>query len=637
MLGREKILTAGRRLATVFLALLILLTLGTAPSAAPGQATASMSIAQTLDADAAFQAMANYQLGQDPQTTDDIAQLVIATASRTDPGADAARSRLATRIAHTLASPATPAAKKFLCRQILPIASKEQVPVLGSLLVAPPGSPQAEVVDEARAVLEAMPDPAAETALLAALEKTTGAVKAGIVESLGNRRSRRAASILIPLLDSSDPAIVGSAASALGNICGAEPENKLQGALSTVQGAPRMQVADAYLKCADRRLGAGELVPATAMYSRLYHPSEALPIRGAALRGWVLSNPEKGIPLAIEALASPEVGLQRTALQLIRNLPGNAGTTVITDQLNQAVPSVQVILLDALAERGDTSALPAVEKASQSENAPVRLAAARAIEALGNHAQVMSPAAPELIQHPRYTWQQTYSTLALLNYRRIVWQFNYGKDTRKPYFHPVALVDGPVLTCLSPRDHPWHRALWFSWKMLNGVNYWEEDPKTGLPDGRTEVVEAKVIPHNDYSATILLTLTYHTPDGPPLLTREADHHRQRPREGRPLSDRLARHVHCWRTGCVASRRNGGRRICGDVGPHFTDHGGLAIDRQRRARDLPGGAVAQEYSWSEGSLDGFLRGRYRHGRNRGNCHPPAPFELSVSYSLAQRHG
>ena len=128
--------------------------------------------------------------------------------------------------------------------------------------------------------------------------------------------------------------------------------------------------------------------------------------------------------------------------------------------------------------------------------------------------------APQLIERPDYKWQQTNSSIALLNHSRTVWQFNFGKDTRKPYFHPVALTDGTVLTCLSPRDHPWHRALWFSWKMLNGVNYWEEDPKTGVPDGRTEVVEARVIPNQDYSARIWLTLTYHTPDGPPLLTEK---------------------------------------------------------------------------------------------------------------------
>jgi len=203
-----------------------------------------------------------------------------------------------------------------------------------------------------------------------------------------------------------------------------------------------------------------------------------LPIREAALRGLVLSNPQKGIPLATEALGSGELGLQRTALQLIRELPGNAGTTVITEQLNKTAPALQMFLLDALAERGDTSALPAVEKAAQSDNELVRVAALRAIGVLGSKAQAKSLAAQELIQHPQYSWQETDSSIALLNHGRIVWQFNYGKDARKPYFHPVSLIDGTVLTCLSPRDHPWHLALWFSWDKLNGVQYWENNHHT---------------------------------------------------------------------------------------------------------------------------------------------------------------
>jgi len=121
---------------------------------------------------------------------------------------------------------------------------------------------------------------------------------------------------------------------------------------------------------------------------------------------------------------------------------------------------------------------------------------------------------------PRYQWQRTSTSVALLNRDRIVWQFNYGPDLSKPYFHPVALADGTVLTCLSPQDHPWHHALWFSWKMLNGVNYWEEDRKTGQSEGRTEVVHAQVVPHHDYSATLLLDLSYHPVKGPAVVTEE---------------------------------------------------------------------------------------------------------------------
>ena len=125
---------------------------------------------------------------------------------------------------------------------------------------------------------------------------------------------------------------------------------------------------------------------------------------------------------------------------------------------------------------------------------------------------------PPAAAPPAFAWQQTATVLALLNHGHTVWQWNYGADLAKPYFHPLALLDGTVLTAPSPADHPWHRALWFSWKLLNGVNYWEEDPATGRSQGLTEVVAAKVSPAADGAAQIEMTLSYHPPDAPAVLT-----------------------------------------------------------------------------------------------------------------------
>ena len=119
---------------------------------------------------------------------------------------------------------------------------------------------------------------------------------------------------------------------------------------------------------------------------------------------------------------------------------------------------------------------------------------------------------------PRYDWRQTDSSLALLNRGRIVWQFNFDRKQPKPYFHPVCLTDGTELTWHRPPDHPWHYGLWFSWKYINGLNYWEEDRKTGLSQGRTEINNIEVEPHDDYSAQIAMQLRYHPPGQPPVLT-----------------------------------------------------------------------------------------------------------------------
>jgi hypothetical protein len=121
---------------------------------------------------------------------------------------------------------------------------------------------------------------------------------------------------------------------------------------------------------------------------------------------------------------------------------------------------------------------------------------------------------------PRYDWRQTDSSLALLNNGRIVCQFNFDKKQGKPYFHPVCLTDGTELTWHRPPDHPWHYGLWFSWKYINGLNYWEEDPKTGLSQGLTEIKSVKVITGRDYSAQLAMQLSYHPPEGAVVLTED---------------------------------------------------------------------------------------------------------------------
>ncbi len=123
-------------------------------------------------------------------------------------------------------------------------------------------------------------------------------------------------------------------------------------------------------------------------------------------------------------------------------------------------------------------------------------------------------------ERPAYAWQKTDTSIALMNRGRAVWQFNYPKGDGKPYFHPVNLVDGTPLTWNSPPDHPWHRALWFSWKFIDGVNYWEEDPKTGQTQGRNELVSVSAAGADDFSARIAMTIAYHPPDKPAVMTEE---------------------------------------------------------------------------------------------------------------------
>lgn len=140
---------------------------------------------------------------------------------------------------------------------------------------------------------------------------------------------------------------------------------------------------------------------------------------------------------------------------------------------------------------------------------------------LGAGATVAATAATAEADRPgALSWRQSSNSVALLNGEKVVWQHHHDKTEGKPYLHPLGTVDGDVLTWLRPNDHPWHRALWLSWKYINDVNYWEENRKTGQADGLTELLDVSVKTGSDFSARIEMTLSYHPPEKPELMSEK---------------------------------------------------------------------------------------------------------------------
>ena len=129
----------------------------------------------------------------------------------------------------------------------------------------------------------------------------------------------------------------------------------------------------------------------------------------------------------------------------------------------------------------------------------------------------------------KYSWQETDTTFALLNHKEVIWQLNYNDRFRRPYFHPL-MVNHTMITSLSPPDHPWHLGLWFCWKYINHVNYWEylnekRSAKTGYrSEGATEIVKKEIIRNADYSADLKMWINYHPQDGPVVMTEVRTYH-----------------------------------------------------------------------------------------------------------------
>jgi type 1 glutamine amidotransferase len=132
---------------------------------------------------------------------------------------------------------------------------------------------------------------------------------------------------------------------------------------------------------------------------------------------------------------------------------------------------------------------------------------------------------PESRESDQFSWNETDTSLTFRNHSEIVWQFNYNNRFGNVYFHPLN-VNHTVLTCFSPSDHPWHLGLWFSWKFINGVNYWEylddfKSEETGYKsEGITELQKIDILKNPDFSTSIRMEFQYHPADSGLIMTEQ---------------------------------------------------------------------------------------------------------------------
>ena len=87
---------------------------------------------------------------------------------------------------------------------------------------------------------------------------------------------------------------------------------------------------------------------------------------------------------------------------------------------------------------------------------------------------------------------------------KLCWTYVPQSPEGKPFFHVLAIPGtGDVFTSYRPPDHNWHLGFWFSWKFINGCNFWEPDS-----NGVTRVVAQTVTPSDDKALLVDATLSY---------------------------------------------------------------------------------------------------------------------------------
>ncbi|TFG87687.1 MAG: hypothetical protein E4H17_03215, partial [Gemmatimonadales bacterium] len=277
-----------------------------------------------------------------------------------------------------LGSGKSAAEKDQACQRLKHIGTVVAVPALASLLV------DDQLSHSARYALESIPGPEADAAFRDALARTTGKAKAGVIDSLGDRRDREAVPLLGGLLG--DGEMGESAARALGKIGGQQAVSALDGALPKAAGNVRQAIFDGLLRCAEG-LSTHDAQAARAVYAKLQADKTPEHVRMAAFRGAALAADDPA-GAVVGLLKGSDPAARLVGLQLVGRIEGGAATKAFAGVLGSVEPAVQVALLQSLGQRRDTLAAGAIAAIVASESEIVRVAALQALAVVGDASTV---------------------------------------------------------------------------------------------------------------------------------------------------------------------------------------------------------------------------------------------------------
>ena len=291
------------------------------------------------------------------------------------------RGEIEAKLLEVLQSPqATFACKQFVCRMLRRVGTGTSVPALAELL------PDEKLSHMARFALQEIPDPKVDDVLRDALGKLGGNLRIGVISSIAARRDRKAVDKLAGFVTSRDTDLARAAIAALGRIGGVRAARTL--ARARVVEELETPKADAYLMCADGLLAEGEPRAAIRIYRKMIGEANPTVVRIAALQGIVSAEEARAVPAVVAMLKDADRDVRHAAGKLTGEIPGSPATRAIAAQLPGLEPSTQVVVLGALADRGDRAALPAVARATRSGDENVKAAAIRAIAVLGDESNV---------------------------------------------------------------------------------------------------------------------------------------------------------------------------------------------------------------------------------------------------------
>lgn len=299
----------------------------------------------------------------------------------TQPGQDAWRTMSINAYGKALGKLADPQNKSFILAQLELVGNDDAVSAIQPYLT------NVQLADPAVRALVKINTPAANAAMLAALDKANGAAKLSLVEGLGDTRHKAAASAIAALTTGNND-LAKMALYALAKI--ADPASEPAFAAAAEKSAYKYENTDAvasYVRYAQQLMKNGDKEVANNIAKKLLTKVTAddqVHIRTAALKLLAEFSQSQSDEYLLGALNDKQYEYRAAALKLAL-----ANITPVTaaqwaKKMGKAEPATQVAILHMLGDSKMKSVLPAVTKLFKSKDATVKAAAMDAAGKLGS-------------------------------------------------------------------------------------------------------------------------------------------------------------------------------------------------------------------------------------------------------------
>lgn len=321
-------------------------------------------------------AIVTYERGMDRQPLIAVEELI-----RQSQGKPEQRKYVERQLA-ALLDRATLEGKSFICKQLWSIGTADSVPAVAKLLT------DERTADMACYAIGQNPSDEAGRALRDALGKTSPDVQIRIINLLGDRRDAESIEAIGTLVFSADKQVGEAAVAAIGKIGGAGAMKVLAQARAKGDADLKFAATDAYLRCAEDMAFDGEPEQAAAIYKELAGRDEVAVFRSAAIKGLADIGGADAVRVVIAALRDDNRMVRTTAGGCVRTMQGEGVTELIAAELPTRPSDEQVLLIGAIADRGDAAGLPSIIAAARSTDAGIRKAAMQAVGKLGDESSV---------------------------------------------------------------------------------------------------------------------------------------------------------------------------------------------------------------------------------------------------------